>query len=104
MPLPVLREALSLPVLEREPCKGCWARHVCGGDCYHRAFTAGHGYTGVMTAECDGKRQIYARTIELFARVNRRRPDVLRDIADRNLTELAPNPHAYEVEDLSSYE
>ena len=35
-----------LPVLEREPCKGCWARHVCGGDCYHRAFTAGRGYTG----------------------------------------------------------
>lgn len=104
LPLPVLREGLSLPVLEREPCKGCWARHVCGGDCYHRAMTAGYGYTGVMTAECDGKRQIYARTIELFARVNRRRPDVLRDVVERNLTEPALNPHAYEVEDLSSYE
>lgn len=104
MPLPVIRENLSLPVLEREPCKGCWARHVCGGDCYHRAFTAGRGYTGVMTDECDGKRQLYARTIELFAKVNRRRPDVLRDVVTRNLTQLAANPHAYDVEDLSSYE
>ncbi|MCA2979034.1 MAG: SPASM domain-containing protein [Myxococcaceae bacterium] len=104
LPLPVLRDALSLPVLEREPCKGCWARHVCGGDCYHRAFTAGHGYTGVMTDECDGKRQIYARTIELFARVNARRPEVLHDVVTRNLTQLAPNPRAYEIEDLTSYE
>lgn len=104
LPLPVLREALSLPVQERDPCRGCWARHVCGGDCYHRAFTAGRGYTGVMTDECDGKRQLYARTIELFARVNRRRPQALEDVVARRLTELEPNPHAYDVEDLSSYE
>jgi uncharacterized protein len=102
--LPVLGEPLSLPVLEREPCKGCWARHVCGGDCYHRAFTAGRGYFGVMTDECDAKRQLYARTIELFARVHRRRPDILEDVVARRLTELSPNPRAWEVDDLSSYE
>jgi uncharacterized protein len=104
LPSPEARAGLSLPVLDREPCQGCWARHVCGGDCYHRALTAGLGYTGVMTQECDSKRDLYARTIELYARVSRRRPEVLQDLVERNLTELSPNPHAYEVEDLSSYE
>ena len=104
LPSPSARESLSLPVLERDPCRACWARHVCGGECYHRALTAGAGYTGVLTGECDAKRELYARTIELVARVSRRRPDVLRDVVDRALTELAPNPHAYEVQDLSSYE
>lgn len=97
-------EGLSLPVLDRDPCRGCWARHVCGGDCYHRAFTAGRGYTGVMTDECDAKRQLYARTIELFARVHRRRPDVLHDVVNRRLTDVSPNPRAWDFEDLSAYE
>jgi len=33
---------------QREPCRSCWARHACGGECYHRAATAGVGYTGVL--------------------------------------------------------
>lgn len=29
-------------VLERERCKNCWIRFVCGGDCYYNSFCCNH--------------------------------------------------------------
>ncbi|MBI5546947.1 MAG: SPASM domain-containing protein, partial [Deltaproteobacteria bacterium] len=97
------RRKLALAITDREPCRSCWARHLCGGECYHRALTAGRGYDGVLTESCHGKREVIARTVELFARVSARRPQSLEDLARRDLTEPAPNWFAYDFQDLSPY-
>lgn len=32
----------SLSIYDRQPCRTCWARFVCGGDCYHNSFVSNH--------------------------------------------------------------
>lgn len=36
----LIKKFEELSVLNRDKCKNCWARFVCGGDCFHNSFSA----------------------------------------------------------------
>ena len=97
------REPFFLRVDQREPCRSCWARHACGGECYHRAHTAGVGYTGVLPEVCRQRKSIIGMTLEVLADVAKRRPDVLSALVRKHYTRMTPRWEAYEYNDLSPY-
>jgi len=97
------RHRACVPVAARTPCDTCWARHLCGGECYHRALTAGRGYDGVIEESCERKRRFFELGVELLTDVKARRPDALAALLERRLTPLPFNPVAYEQDDLRIY-
>jgi radical SAM protein with 4Fe4S-binding SPASM domain len=97
------RAHLSAKVSDRSPCHQCWARHLCGGECYHRALTVSHDYDGTIEPVCDERRDLIRETLEVFLDLEERRPNVLDDLLAGRLTLPAPNPKAYRARDLSAY-
>ena len=80
-----VRATLAVSVDEREPCRTCWARHACGGECYHRAHSAGRGYAGVLTETCDTRRSVIGIAIALYARLARYAPETFRRLVNPTL-------------------
>ncbi|MDB5064142.1 MAG: hypothetical protein JWM18_576 [Chloroflexi bacterium] len=103
LPTFTARQPFFLRVDQREPCRSCWARHACGGECYHRAHTAGHGYTGVIPEVCRSRKTLIGLTLEVLAEVAERRPDVLGRILRRECSPVPPNWAAYDHRDLTPY-
>jgi uncharacterized protein len=89
---------------EREPCSSCWARHACGGECYHRAHTAGAGYTGVLPDVCRDRKSTIGLALDGFARLARDYPDALRDLAMKRYSPVQPKWAAYDIDDLAVYQ
>ncbi|MBA4055955.1 MAG: hypothetical protein C0490_14670, partial [Marivirga sp.] len=48
-------------------CKTCWARHLCGGECYEIRDVMGDGFSENKPFMCDLKRGIFELGIELFS-------------------------------------
>lgn len=97
------RSPFFMRVDERTPCRDCWARHACGGECYHRAHTAGAGYTGVLEPVCVARKTHIGMALEAFATLAQECPDALRALACKQYSELPSNPAAFEAADLSAY-
>jgi uncharacterized protein len=55
-------------VHRQEPCRGCWARYLCGGGCHHEAIARGR-------PACDYIRGWLHWCIGAYARLRARRPD-----------------------------
>lgn len=103
LPIVEVRKPYFKRVDERNPCKSCWARHVCGGECYHRAHASGAGYDGVLPRTCKSRKTMIGMTIELFAELAKNRPDVLRRAVVKDYSRPTPNWEAYDYQDLSPY-
>ncbi len=103
LPIVEIRKPFFQRVDEREPCNSCWAKHACGGECYHRAHAAGAGYTGVLPETCRSRKSMIGLTIELFAELAQRRPDVLRRVVMKDYSRPTPKWEAYDYQDLSPY-
>lgn len=103
--LPTFRERTDLfqNVNERQPCASCWAKHACGGECYHRAHTAGHGYTGVLEDTCRSRKSHIGLALEAFAQLASEAPDALRALAAKQYTSVPSNAAAFEAENLDPY-
>ncbi|MEM7155535.1 MAG: radical SAM protein [Myxococcota bacterium] len=97
------RVPLAKRVDQREPCRSCWARHACGGECYHRAHSAGRGYDGVIEEACDGRKSLIGLTLELYADLARSHRQVLAALVRQHYTPLVPVEQAYAATDLSDY-
>lgn len=48
-------------------CTECWARFVCGGDCYHNALVTGGGITEPLECYCDLYKFLIETAIDLFS-------------------------------------
>jgi uncharacterized protein len=97
------RRSFFLRVDQREPCRSCWARHACGGECYHRAATAGVGYTGVLPDVCRNRKSLIGLVLEVFADLATVRPDVLRRLAAKDFSAVAPQEQAFAARGLGAY-
>ncbi|MGW1839796.1 radical SAM protein [Streptomyces sp. BBFR2] len=103
LPIAEVRQPFFQRVDEREPCNSCWAKHVCGGECYHRAHAAGAGYTGTLPPTCRHRKSLIGLTLDVLADVAARRPDVLRAVVSQQYSRITPNDAAYAHTDLSPY-
>lgn len=65
-------------VEQRELCGQCWARHICGGPCYHRVYIGGGPES---LKDCSEWQELLRQTIMTFSRLCVRVPNVLRFIA-----------------------
>ena len=69
----------SAPGVEnREPCRECWARHLCGGACYHRQFV-GSGPNDI--ADCKNLQELLRQTALSFICLCVKVPEVMKIIA-----------------------
>lgn len=87
----------------RTPCNQCWAKHMCGGECYHRSTSAGLGMFDTMDEICNERRELIAASLDSFLRIAEERPDSLIRLLRADLTHATPNNAAYEADDLSAY-
>jgi uncharacterized protein len=55
-------------VHRQEPCKGCWARYMCGGGCHHEVIKRGR-------PACDYIRGWLHYCLEAYVRLSEKRPD-----------------------------
>jgi radical SAM protein with 4Fe4S-binding SPASM domain len=69
-------------VEQREPCSQCWARHLCGGPCYHRVAIGGGPRS---LADCREWRELMRQTAMAFVRLSIRVPAVMRSIAENRI-------------------
>lgn len=58
--------ALPRRVDEIEDCRACWARHLCGGTCYHRALVEGEDPFSPYERACAQKRLLIAALLPVY--------------------------------------
>ena len=68
-----------LAVEEREDCRDCWARYLCGGGCYAQAAIACGSPARPNPVECRYTRGLMELTMELIARLEMEAPGKLED-------------------------
>jgi radical SAM protein with 4Fe4S-binding SPASM domain len=103
IPALAARRRWFVNVLDREPCRACWARHLCGGECYHRLATAGHDYGSAVPEWCRVKQALIQEGVDLFTAVAARRPQSLEALLDFDLFVPPVNRSAFTLENLEPY-
>lgn len=103
LPIAEVRQPYFRRVDQREPCRSCWARHVCGGECYHRSSSSGKGYYGTLPAVCRERKSMIGLALDALAQVAKANPDALRRLARMDLSKVTPNWAAYDARDLRDY-
>lgn len=53
-------------ITERESCKECWARYLCGGTCHYGSLVNARNYIGVDPVECKLKKYLAERCLKLI--------------------------------------
>ena len=61
----------------REKCKDCWARFVCGGECYHRSMVEGEDIYSGYEKGCFRRKALIKEAIYLYHRLKEENPDIL---------------------------
>ena len=66
----------GLTIFDREPCKKCWARYLCGGGCYYQSLLANDKIDIPDEAKCDLIRFICMENIRLLSFIRMERSDI----------------------------
>ncbi|MET7640481.1 radical SAM protein [Streptomyces sp. NPDC005438] len=103
LPLVEVRQKHFKRVDEREPCGSCWAKNICGGECYHRSLSAGAGEFGTLPAACKERKTLIGFALDAFSRIARSNPESLRRLATGRLTVPEPQESAYQATDLREF-
>ncbi|WP_206922544.1 radical SAM/SPASM domain-containing protein [Alicyclobacillus suci] len=80
------RDNLYFSVDDRTNCSKCWVRHICGGECYHRAVTVDVGYSGTQRSACDEKRELIQYSMGVAAHLAEHYPMVIERLLSDNLS------------------
>lgn len=68
---------INQSVYNREPCRICWARYLCGGGCYYQSMLANGTVTQPDKAKCVLVRHLIVEAIRLYAFLKKEATDVL---------------------------
>lgn len=71
--LPALR-ALPRRVDEIDECRSCWARHLCGGTCYHRALVEADDPSTPYERACIQKKLLIAELVPVYHELREQDP------------------------------
>jgi len=88
---------------KREPCSSCWAKYLCGGECYHRAHTNNVGYDGVLTETCKKRKAILGLIIDMFADIVVQKPEVIKDLVTGQYSQMTPEQGIFNIENLDDF-
>ena len=59
----------DVSVMNREPCRKCWARYACGGTCYLKGVDADGDPLTIDSEECRFNSYVVGRNLELMAEI-----------------------------------
>jgi sulfatase maturation enzyme AslB (radical SAM superfamily) len=59
----------DVSVVNRSPCRTCWARYACGGTCYVKGVEADGNPLTVNPAECRFNSYVVGKNLELMAEI-----------------------------------
>lgn len=68
--------AFTRQVDRREKCKDCWARFVCGGECYHRSMVEGEDIYSGYEKGCFRRKALISEAIYLYHRLKEEDPGI----------------------------
>lgn len=71
-------------------CATCWARHLCGGECYEVRDALDSSFEDQKPMMCDLKRGLYEQSIELMVELMAECPALFRNLMSMNAA-LKPN-------------
>ena len=60
------RQKFQLTVFEREMCKNCWSKYLCGGTCYYDSFKENADISKPAQIECIINKHLAIKTLELI--------------------------------------
>lgn len=69
--------AEDLFIDNRETCKDCWARYLCGGNCYYQAFLATGSPEQPSPVECELTRHVAETALRIAAGLSEKYPELL---------------------------
>lgn len=70
----------DLDINNREPCKSCWARYLCGGGCLYQSVLANESIKTPDKAKCQLIKHLIVEAIRLYFNLCTEHPDVLNAI------------------------
>ena len=79
----------DLHVDNRASCSTCFAKHFCGGGCYHQAYITSGDHLTPLEMHCDFVRHFTAVAMDLLLRLYQDAPDKLMKIALRKEADIA---------------
>lgn len=53
-----------------DTCSGCWARYICGGDCYHNSYLMKNDVKNIDCIFCELQKYLIEETIAMYCRMN----------------------------------
>ena len=71
-------DKIAMPVNKREKCKNCWAKFLCGGECYHRAMVEARDMYSGYDRGCFRRKTLFREIIYLYHRLREDDPQSLR--------------------------
>lgn len=66
----------------RDSCRACWARYMCGGGCYHQAFLTSGRADRPCPARCDLTKHLMEIALRMVGELKESHPDVLQALPD----------------------
>lgn len=80
---------VALQVRQRESCRSCWARYLCGGGCYYDAFFSQGDLEHPDPARCELYQEVTTEAIEIGTHLSQIPPQEIREMGERLVEYLA---------------
>lgn len=65
---------------DRDKCRGCWGRFLCGGDCYHNSFLKNGDINIPDEKFCDLQKYLITLSIRLIDELNEKAPNTIKEL------------------------
>ncbi len=79
----VLFDEKKLHVDEKESCRRCWARYLCGGGCYYCAYLVNNDHMQPDPVKCDLVRYLIELAIWFCTTLAKRCPEAIKRLVER---------------------
>jgi uncharacterized protein len=62
-------------VITREKCQDCWAKFLCGGECYHRALIIDGNPHSAYDKGCERRKELFRQCLYMYHEVKETDPE-----------------------------
>ena len=78
----------SVVCSDRKPCKECWARYLCGGDCFHNSLLKNNDHLVPDETFCELEKHLIELSVALLCELNVNAPQLYEGLKKRLKMEL----------------
>lgn len=81
------KEICDIYCEDRKECNKCWARYICGGDCFHNSYLKNDCITQPDEIFCELQKKLIEFSVVLLAYMNINKPDIFNALQKRLMLE-----------------